>query len=219
MKIVHVDIARQIDFSVSPNFMLVIENSQEFYRLTQQLFNQVNGEDGDFVLSENNILNISNHCLFIYDYFGDILNSKKITNTINNKIIATLKENDFIEDFAKLNTLILQINEKIIEKLDYNIKTSSSVEYENFVKLIQFKPMKSQLLVEDIITYITLNLTKNIDVVIFVSLSSVLSENQINTLLKDINYMQLNVLLIEPFKKYKLDNCETIIIDEDLCVI
>lgn len=219
MKLVHIDLSRQVDFSLSSNYMLVIENSREFYRLSQQLYGQVNGEDGDFVLSERDILSIPNHCLFVYDYFGDFLGGRKSSNAINNKIVDILKENDFIEDFAKLNTLIIEINDKIIEKLDYNVNSLEGLEYENFVKILQYKVIKSNTLTEDLLTYIQLNTTKSLSVVIFVGLSCVLSRDELTTFLKELNYKQLYVLLIEPYKKYTLPNCETIIIDEDLCVI
>ena len=219
MKLVHVDISRQINFDESMNYALAIENSQEFYRLTAQFVGQCNGEQGDFALYDGQLIDIAKSCLVFYDYYSDVLSSKKATNAVQTQIVDILKNNDFIEDFSNLNVLIANINEKILEKTDLPISCLDEIDYENFTKMLGYKASKSQSLVDDILSFVQLNMTGKTKVVAFIGLCDVLSQQQTQSLLKMLNYMQLKVLLIESHIKYKLEQCETVIVDEDLCVI
>ena len=54
MKIVHKNLQRQINFEEHQFWSLVIENPKEFYRLSNDLYKQSIGEEGEFVVSHNN---------------------------------------------------------------------------------------------------------------------------------------------------------------------
>ena len=59
----------------------------------------------------------------------------------------------------------------------------------------------------------------DLKVVVFVNANCVFSEQQIKSIIKQLTYMQLNILFINNIQKYSLNNVETIIIDDDLCEI
>ena len=221
MKLVHPDIARQIDFKHQFCYSLIIENSHEFFLKTNELFLQSNGEEGNFVLShENQTLNIAKNCLFIFDYYSDLLNNKKTINSINNKVLDILKQDDYIEDFAQLNTIIAKINAQITEQLDYEVSYIENLDFGDFAKLSNYKVSHGHNLLDNILTFLQINCqNQNITMAVFVNLFSFLSQEEIEMLIKQLRYMQLNVLFIDSQQKYKLKDCETIIIDNDLCVI
>ena len=221
MKLIHPDIARQIDFKNQFCYSLIIENSQEFFSKTNELYSQSNGGEGNFVLShENQELNIAKSCLFIFDFYNDLLNSKKTITSINNKVSDILKQDDYIEDFAQLNSLIAKINAKVTEQLDYDVSYNENLEFSDFSKLSNYKILRSDNLLENILTYVQINCqNQNISFTIFVNLFSYLSQEEIEKLIKQLHYMQINILFIDSQQKYHLKDCETIIIDNDLCVI
>lgn len=221
MKLVHPDIARQIDFNHQFCYSLIIENSHEFFSKTNELFLQTNGEEGNYVLShENQTLNIAKNCLFIFDYYNDLFNNKKIINSINNKVADILKQEDFIDDFAQLNALIAKINAQITYQLDYEVSYIENLDFSDFAKLSNYKIIQDGNLLDNILTYIQINCqNQNITMVIFVNLFSLLSQEDVEKLIKQLNYMQLHILFIDSQQKYILQDCETIIIDNDLCVI
>ncbi len=221
MKISHINISRQINFSENSCYLLVIENAEEFYSKTKELYLQiVCAEFGNFVLSENKEENISKQCLFLYNYYDDIFDSKKVQNLISGKIIEVLKQDDFVKDFADLNSIILKINQKIEEQLSFNLNHNLTVDFSDFVKMSNIKINSEESLLENLLSFIQLNQEcKNITTVICVNLTSVLPKEKIELFEKQLRYMQLNLLLIEPEKRYELDGFETIIIDNDLCVI
>ena len=55
--------------------------------------------------------------------------------------------------------------------------------------------------------------------IVFINLSSVLNSEEINEIIKQLNYQQINILMIESQDKYQLNKTKKIIIDKDLCEI
>ena len=53
----------------------------------------------------------------------------------------------------------------------------------------------------------------------FINATCVFNEKQINDIIKQLTYMQLNILFINNNQKYFLKDIEHIIIDNDLCEI
>ena len=222
MKIVHPKMFVTIDFSVNNCYSLTIENTSEFYDKTRELHNQINnGYSGNFVMSELNEMDIKKHCLFVYDYYSDILNCKKTTSIVNSTVNEILKHDDFIEDFSVLNSTMLKLNSKIAEQLDYNITFSEDFTFDNFIKFSNYKiNFAENDLLNNLLTLIQIACQSSIiNTIICVNLMQVVTEQELDAFVKQIKYMQLNLLLIDSCQKYKLKNVENIIIDNDLCVI
>ncbi len=220
MKLVHSDFLFQIDFEENDCYSLIIENSKEFYNKTNELYCQSNGGDGNFVLSDNSEISISKNCLYIYDYYGDFLNSKKTISSINKKVVEILKNNDFLQEFNEINKLIFNINDRVIEELDYNVEYIDNFDFETFVKLSNYTIKTDVSLLENLIAYIQIYAqNENKKLLVFINLFSVLEKEEIKLLIKQIRYMQLNILFIDSNQKYKFEDIKTIIIDEDLCII
>ena len=220
MKLVHINISRHIDFDINTCYSLIIENSTEFYKLTKELYNQTNGEEGNFVLSNENILDISKNCLFISDYYSSLLNSKKVLNILNNTILQIIQENDFYKEFSEINKIMLDINDKVKTYLNTNIEYNQEFNYDNLIKISNYKIPQTNILIDNMINYIDFYIQNTkINTVVFVGAFSVFEQNDIELLIKQLKYMQLNVLFIDNYQKYKIKDIETIIIDNDLCVI
>lgn len=63
MKLVHKNIDKILNL-IHPN-LLVVENSREFLCLVSQFYQQVNGGEGDWILSEDTqTLQLDKDCLF-----------------------------------------------------------------------------------------------------------------------------------------------------------
>ena len=85
MKIINNRYKQVIDFDFFNNYVLAIENSYEYLKVLQEIFNETNGiENSDFVLSDNGeTLKFSKAAIFIYDYLNLDINNRKIINEIN----------------------------------------------------------------------------------------------------------------------------------------
>lgn len=222
MKLVNNRYQQHIEFDKWSTYFLIVENSKEYQKVVEELYNECfNNIDSAFVLSERGeVLNLSKYCLLLHNYFDLDINNKKIVGEISNQALNCLAKQDFVEDFYRMNELFIKINDKIVDNFDFKIEYDSEITYEKFVKLSNFKIETQSKFVEKLIAYIKVYTSlKKTKLVIFVGLSAYLSEKELEMFLKQLHYLDLKCLLVEPFEKYKPENVGRIIIDEDLCEI
>lgn len=221
MKIVHKYLNDAIDFDISSVYSLIIENSELFYKLTNDLFLECNGEDGDFVLSNNfKIDKFEKQSIFIYDYFNLVCSGVKVDKLIKSAILERLNELDNFDLMSKINQAIIEINEKVIVSVDLDLSFDDEFDYEKLIKISNFKVKEDSILIEKLYSYINLFIKlKNIKLVIFVNLFDYFSEKEIDELIKQLRYNELCVLIVSSHEKYHLENAKRIIIDNDLCEI
>lgn len=221
MKIVHEYLNEAIDFESNSVYSLIIENSELFYKLTNDLFLECNGEDGDFVLSNNFKLDkFEKQAIFIYDYFNLSCSGVKVDKLIKSAVLQKLNELDNFELMGRINQAIIEINEKVIDLVDLDLSFDDEFDYEKLIKISNFKIKEDSILIERLYSYIDIFVKlKNIKLVIFINLFNYFSEKQVKELLKQLGYNELNVLLVNSYDKYQIENAKRIIIDEDLCEI
>lgn len=222
MKLINNRYQQHFEFEKSSVWTLIIENSKEYLRVVQELYNECFfGEESDFVLSENSeILELSKNCLFLHNYFDLDLNNKKIISEINSRVADVFKSKDFVEDFYKINQIFVSINDKIVEDFDFKLEYDGELTYDKLIKLAGFKIASESKFAERLMSYIKIYTgLKKTKLIIFVGLSEFLSFEEINQFLKEIAYLDLKCLLIESHQKYSLDFANRVVIDDDLCEI
>ena len=186
MKLINNRYQQFFDFDEHPNNVLVIENSKEYLNVLQELYNESIGvEDSDFVLSDDGEnLKISKSILFFYDFLNLDLNSKKITNEIGRRISDILIEEDYSEDFYKINQLLVKINEELTKDFDFEINYDSELDVEKFVKISNYQLNDEANLLEKISSYIKVYCSlKKCQLVIFVGLFELLNEEELKLLI------------------------------------
>lgn len=220
MKLVHSNISRHIDFEKTEIYQLVIENANEFYKLTKEIISQCNGENGEWVLSETFPIELNKNALIMYNFYDLSCNNKKTENLLKTQILKLANEVDFVETLSNINKALIEFNDLIVENIDFNLETKSEYLFEELLKFIKFSFSEEENLLEKIVSYINVHskLSK-IKLVIFIGLSAYLNEEEIKNLTKDIVYKDLRVLFIESKERQKLEDEIKIIIDKDLCEI
>jgi len=222
MKLIHSHIDVEFDFDKNSSQLLIIENSSEFFELTHQLYRQCEGAgDGEWVLSDDSqILSLQKLSEIITEYYSFSLNNKKIENLLNGELLSLLKSGDYFEEFSLINKNLIAINEDLSMRLDFPVSYSEEFLFEDFIKFSHYKINENLGLTEKLLTYIDIYVNiKNIKLAIFVNLFSILSEDDIKKLLKQLEYMQIKVFFIESQLKYDIKSMQKTIIDNDLCVI
>lgn len=222
MKLVNNRYQQHMDFENHSVYFLILENSQEYSRVIEEIFNECNNSiSSEFVLSENSeILSLQKNSLFVYNYLDLDINNKKIISEINSQVLGYISKQDFINEFCELNRLFININDKISDNFDFKIEYDSEISYDKFIKISNYKVSSESKLANKLLSYIKLySSLKKTNLVIFVGLSLYLSEAELQTLLKELEYLELKCLLIEPYQKYKLKEAGYITIDNDLCEI
>lgn len=222
MKLVNNRYQQHMDFDVYPAYFLVVENSQEYLKVVEEFCAECEGnEESQFVLSnDTDIISIAKNCLLIHNYFDLDINNKKITNEINNRVLNYISQHDFVQDFCNINKLFIEINDKIVDNFDFKLEYDADFNYDKFVKISNYKIESQSKFMDRLMSYIKIYCAlKKTKLIVFVGLSLFLSQKELEMFVRELNYLELNCLLVEPNLKYNLENIGRIIIDEDLCEI
>lgn len=214
--------SQKFDFDELQNGLLVIENSNQYYQIVKELFEEFeNGIDSSFLLSERGeTLSLSKNALFLYDFINFQPNNKKVLNELSSQILTLVKNNDFVENFSKINENIIKINDEILSNFDFKIDYEDDFDAEKFIKFSNYRISVEGGLCEKICAYIKIYASlKKTKLVIFVGLMQFVSKDELEMIIKQVNYLDLDCLFIEPQLKYSLTNIKRIIIDKDLCEI
>lgn len=203
--------------------VLVIENRSLFYNLINEIIMQIEGNDGNWVLSEESkILAINKTVSILVDYFRINYNSRSIIA----KLYSNLKDLANRSEFFIATNDIKQALIEYIEKLTYDtqlpVDINTDFDFQSIFKTFDVRLLDDNLsLVDTLNTYLNISrdLTDN-KLTIFVNLFDYLNDEDIITFYNNINYSKHNVIFLEnKFIKKRADNEIVHIIDNDLCEI
>lgn len=221
MKLVHSDINNQFDFEKSNCYLLVMENSKFFLQIIKELYDEVeNNKESNFTLSHNyETLTLNKNALFLYDFLNIDFNNKKIVSEINSKVLKMLTQGDFSIELNQINQNIIKINDEVLQNFDFKIEYDDDFSFDKLIKFSSYKVSGETSFLEQICAYIKIFAElKNIKLVFFMNAMQVLTQDQLQLLLQQLEYMEIKCILLESFEKYKL-GIPTTIIDDDLCEI
>lgn len=223
MMLAHPMFSKIIDFKNEMINILIIENQKFLTQLIEDIINQTNGENGDFVLSEDFIpLDIQKHLEIIIDFFNLDINNKKVLTAIYNKIKKIAYDDENYIKTENFKTEAFNYIETLINQTEYPLILDVQFDISGLLKLFDVKiEINSNTFLEKIIDYMSvLYEFLNRKCIVFVNLMSYLDISEIELLYKEIQYKKYNVLFIENSFKTKIGEYENIyIIDEDMCEI
>ncbi|MBR6150554.1 MAG: type II-A CRISPR-associated protein Csn2 [Lachnospiraceae bacterium] len=221
MKLVYPHYAVELELTESFPAVLVVENPEMFQRLLGDFWNQLEGGEGDWILSHQgkNVL-ISKAAVGIYNPFMLDCNDKRILN----KVYAELTDiaiNNYPVEMAELNEKIVNIIDGFLQNVPYHLESQVDLDIGGLLKLYGIKfEMNQESLLERIMDYIrAMREVCHVEVFVFVNLKQYLSTGEIGHLYEFSAYEKISLLLIEG--SYKKSNfLEKIwIYDQDLCMI
>lgn len=223
MMLAHPMFSKIIDFKNEMINILIIENQKFLTQLIEDIINQTNGENGDFVLSEDFIpLDMQKHLEIIIDFFNLDINNKKVLTAIYNKIKKIAYDDENYIKTENFKTEAFNYIETLINQTEYPLILDVQFDISGLLKLFDVKiEINSNTFLEKIIDYMSvLYEFLNRKCIVFVNLMSYLDISEIELLYKEIQYKKYNVLFIENSFKTKIGEYENIyIIDEDMCEI
>ena len=220
MKLVYPNIDTQLNFDKS-GCSLIVENSQMYFKLCTELIGQCSGGEGNFVLSDNNvILQIDKVCEVLFDYFNLTLNSKKTNNLLLKTLGEIVMHGDYTKELTDINGDIIKFNDKLLSQTDLPVVCGDEIEFENLLKMSNYKFNESIDITNKIADYVEIMLKlKSFNIIILINSFCILSEDEIKSIIKQFEYMNIKIFFVDPIQKYKFDNCQSIVIDNDLCEI
>lgn len=206
---------------LSPEYIatLVIENRYFFRKLLWDIKQQIEGEDGDTVLSEGlQQYALSKRAELIDGYLTFSVNSKKTQN----KIIAALEKKAVNEEFFLQSSELLQNIEKYLYALteDFTAELEfASISIATLLKAanIQIAETNSSPL-EIYLDYMELIRELDCDkLFIFVNLRSFYSDEELLPFLQTVMAKEYKVLLIDSTSNDIIPFEKRLTIDTDLC--
>ena len=221
MKLSHPFLNHPIDWERGYINTFVVENPKMYREFLTELNEQAGGLNGRFVLSQDEIIDISKSTEIIYNpLLISIEDNKKILTGIL-KDFTEIAINDF---YGKTVELYAKINENISDLIfssGQDLIFDDINDISQILKLYNIHPDTENLsLAEKILLYMELcekYLKKKLFV--FVNLHGYFSAEERELLFKDISYRCHNVLIIERYDVKSSDREIKRIIDIDLCEI
>lgn len=219
MILCHPQLDNIIDFSSQEIPSLVIESPSFYRQLLMDLYAQRNGEDGVFVLSENEKpLSISGWVEIIDNYLQFDLNSKTLLNKISSAM-ETIAMNE--QNFMRTANILQQL-EQYIDELTFSFDCDivcNRCSVGGILKGVGISlrdDYENEL--ERIIDYMELVREFERDkLFIFVNLRSFFNDIELNVFLNTISAHGFHALLLDNFCREKLCLEKRVTVDNDLC--
>lgn len=222
MKIAHPVLSSPIELKENIVNVLVVENKKMFTQLVFELLEQVKGNDGEFVISEDDTpKDISKTIDLVLDVFTLDLNSKKILTKIYKDLEEIAIGADYYEKTTNLRHAIFELVDSIIQSSEQELICDEEFDIQKIFKGLNLR-MRDEYdsLVEKITNYIeTMSEIFRIKCFVLVNIKSLFNEEDLNLFYKQMFYKKINILLLESIHFKKVE-CEKIIIfDDDMCQI
>ncbi len=223
MKLVHYLINENIDFSNELNVnVLILENQRFFTNILIDLFNQLDNNKGDFVLSiDNKPVEISKNVEIITQFIPFELNKRSLITKLLKKMDTIAQNEDFIIKTKELYSHISEYAQSLADIIEYDIDFLYQYDISSLLKIINFSFKEDYSSIsEKIIDYMLLVRELDTDkCFVLINLRNYIDGSEIDDFYKTILYNKLKVLIISasdyPYSDYE----HKIIIDKDLCEI
>lgn len=222
MKLVYTELEQQLVFQENKVNVLVIEQKELFRRMIQELDKQISGEEGGFVLSDNNkTMKIDKEICLILNPFALDINSRKALTGLYNEL-GKLGLNE--ENYLKTCSLKGQIAEYIYDlrnQVDYALKFQDDFNLQSMFKAleVEFEAGEGNFL-EGLVYFLDVcSKFQKVKILTFVNLKTYLMSEELHEFYKEAFYRKIQLLLLENNIVDELAEEAVSIVDADLCLI
>ena len=200
---------------------LIIEKPDVMYKLIDQLYKSINGEENDIVLSdENTILKISKNVELITTFIPFNINEKRLITKINSLLEQeAVNEIHYYETMNLLTSIEKYVN-KIADVLPCNIDYSN-INISSLIKMCGISIVDDGVsVIERVFNYMTLvRELLGEKVFVFVNMHSFFDINEMKMFVDTLIAHKFYVLLIDSNEYGKINKVRRVIVDKDLCII
>ncbi len=221
MKLVNTFYNFELDMKENLVTVLSVENPSAYARIIGNIWKQVDGQVGDFILSDTDkTMSIPKEMDCIFNPFSLECNSKKIIARLYQEL---KNESDSVlqEETGILNRNIINYLDKLLMTVPYNLKYNFDINITDVLKMYDVGiEVQAESLLENIVEYLKVaSQICNISTFVFIDLKHYLSTEDIERLYESAFYEKINLIVIEPVYTEQLKSEKCWIIDKDLCII
>lgn len=224
MKIINKNWQRKIEIEDNIIYTLVFENKKYYRENIIELINQHKGNEGRFILSnDNKEISFDKNSYIITDIFNIDINNKKVLSKIYSSLLKEIVED--ISSYNELSTNIKVYFEKLIFNSSLEIEQGEEIDMSSLLKLGDFKiHVEQDDILEKFIKFLKV-LTElcGCKIIFVVGLHNVFTNDEIIKIYKEVCLNKINIINIEyqQFKNLSNENYKEIvyIFDKDNCEI
>lgn len=222
MRLVHLDWNFNIEIENNYINSIIIEDKSLFRKVLVELTEQVSGNEGKFVLSEDySEISIGKYLDIVSDILFVDPNDKKIKNKI---ILELIKEaNNEVLSLNKVKTELNLFFNKFSNEGMFELDRDEDIDLSSLMKLGKFYiDCDNKNIIDRLITYmLAMREYGKINIFLVVNLSSFVTNEEKRMLFDSIVMNKINLICLESFIDEELDLCceKRYIIDKDFCEI
>lgn len=221
MKVIYSKYSIELALEENQVNSLIIENPIIMCEVVRDLMSQMKGENGDWILSEeDNMLPFLKNCVFIDNPFVINSNEKRILTKLYKELADQVK-NLMYEEYMQLTSATFSFLEQLFTTVPYHLDMELEVDVSTMLKAYDVK-LASDCVepLEMLIDYLrAISSICGIRVVWLLNLKQFLSKEQMEQLYEFCFYEKIYLINIEGQQKYLLPQEKSVIIDEGLCLI
>lgn len=221
MKLVNKFYNIEIELKENQVTVIAVENPEAYSKCVGDIWNQVSGNEGDFILSEcDKLKNISKEVDCIINPFSLDCSNKRIVTRLYQEL-KLQADNLMQEEVSMLNANIIEFIDKLLLSVPYNTTYELDIDISNLLKLYNVGiETKAQRLVDVIVEYFkVMSKLCNVNIFVFIDLKHYLSKEHLEQLYQELFYLKIYLVIIEPIQTERLQNEKYWIVDKDLCII
>jgi len=224
MKIINKNWQRKIEIEDNIIYTLVFENKKYYQENIIELINQHKGNEGSYILSnDNKEISFDKNSFIITDIFNIDINSKRVLTKIYNLLLKEIVED--ISSYNELSTNIRLYFEKLIFNSSLEIEQGEEIDMSSLLKLGDFKVhVENDDILEKFIKFLKV-LTElwGCKIIFVVGLHTVFTQDEIIEIYKEVCLNKINIINIEyqQFNNLSNENYRerVYIFDKDNCEI
>lgn len=223
MKMVYEPFEYPIVFEENKVNVVCIERPECFRQFIEDLQEQIQEEEGKFVLSaDGEELPLKKYVCVITDIFNLEFNERKVLNRIYEELDQYAASEEMYLQTCELQTHLFKFLENLVQATDYPLSYSQEVDLTDLYKAVELEVQTEyESLLEKIMDYMDLMVQIfHIHCLVFVNLKSFLRTEELEDLYKAAAYKKVHLLLLENRAGEEQNERERWFIwDKDLCEI
>ena len=200
---------------------IVIENPSVMSEVIRDISKQVNGEDGEWILSDQDkIFSLEKSSIFLDNPLMVNSNEKRILTRLY-KELSEQANTLMYEEYTQINSYIVSFLERLLDTVPYHLDMEVDMDLTGILKLYGVKIESDGVSVlEAFLDYLrALSCICNIHVVFILNVKQFLTLEEVQQLYEFCFYEKIYIINLEGQKNYNLEQEKCVIIDKDLCII
>lgn len=200
---------------------IVIENPLVMSEVIRNISRQVNGEDGEWILSDQDkVFSAEKISIFLDNPLMVNSNEKRILTRLY-KELSEQANTLMYEEYTQINSYIVSFLERLLDTVPYHLDMEVDMDLIGILKLYGVKIESYGVSVlEALLDYLrALSCICNIHVVFILNVKQFLTIEEVQQLYEFCFYEKIYIINLEGQKNYNLKQEKCVIIDKDLCII